>query len=112
MIIINNRFIPFGSFHGINLFGIIFVQRRWGKMGRVELTHELIHTRQQMEMIFLLFYVWYLVEYVVRLLQYRFDIDKAYRNISFEREAYANERNRNYLRYRRCMAWFHYLRIH
>ena len=35
----------------------------------------------------LLYYAWYLVEYVVRLIMYR-DADKAYRMIAFEQEAY------------------------
>ena len=49
MKVIYNRFIPFGSFHGLNLFGTIFVQRRWGKMDPHELNHETIHTLQQWE---------------------------------------------------------------
>ena len=110
MKVIYTRHFPPGSFHGINLFGIVFAQRRWGKMGPEELNHELIHTLQQWEMAFLLFYLWYGVEYVVRLLQYRFDTTKAYYNISFEREAYANERNLDYPRKRRVYAWWRYLR--
>jgi hypothetical protein len=110
MRVIYNRFIPFGSYHGLNLFGVIFVQRRWGKMDRHELRHELIHTYQQLEMAFLLFYVWYGLEYLVRLVQYRFDATQAYYNISFEREAYANERKLGYLRRRRFWSWIHYLK--
>ena len=34
----------------------------------------------------------------------------AYRNISFEREAYANEADENYLQHRKHYAWIHYLR--
>ena len=34
----------------------------------------------------------------------------AYRNISFEREAYANQRNLNYLKERPLYAWRHYMR--
>ncbi|RHJ74618.1 hypothetical protein [Parabacteroides sp. AM08-6] len=34
-----------------------------------------------------LFYVWYLVEFLIRLIMYR-DADKAYRMIAFEQEAY------------------------
>ncbi len=42
------------------------------------------------------FYVWYIIEYLFRLIQYK-DRRKAYFNISFEREAYANEKDLNYL---------------
>ena len=79
-------------------------------MAPEELNHELIHTRQQWETAFLGFYLWYGVEYVVRLLQYRFDGMEAYYNISFEREAYANMGNADYPRKRRLFAWWQYLR--
>ena len=72
MKVIYNRFIPFGSYHGLNLFGIIFVQQRWGRMALHELNHEFIHTRQQLEMGFVLFFLWYGVEFLVRLVQCRF----------------------------------------
>ena len=58
MKVIYNRFIPFGTYHGLNLFGIVFVQRRWGKMEPHELNHEFIHTCQQWEMTYVLFYLW------------------------------------------------------
>jgi hypothetical protein len=70
--------------------------------------HECIHVRQQAEMFYLLQWLWYGVEYLIRLAYYR-NHDKAYRNTSFEREAYANELNRDYLRTRKCWAWFKYL---
>ena len=110
MKVIYNRFIPFGTFHGLNLFGTIFVQQRWGKMDAHELNHEAIHTFQQWEMTYVGFYLWYSVEYLVRLVQYGFKSEKAYYNISFEREAYANERDPHYLRRRRPMSWMKYLR--
>ena len=75
-----------------------------------ELNHETIHTLQQWEMTYVGFYLWYCVEYLVRLVQYRFKTEKAYYNISFEREAYANERNQHYVNQRRPMAWVNYLR--
>ena len=110
MKVIYNRFIPFGSYHGLNLFGTIFVQRKWGKMEAHELNHEAIHTMQQWEMTYAGFYLWYIVEYLVRLVQYRFKTEKAYYNISFEREAYAHEHNPHYILHRRPMAWVKYLR--
>jgi hypothetical protein len=45
--------------------------------------HERIHGRQQLEMLLLLFYLWYGVEYLVRLCITR-NHDRAYRSISFE----------------------------
>lgn len=110
MKVIYTRRFPPGDFHGINLFGIIFVQSRWGRMKLRELNHEAIHTLQQVEMGFIGFYLWYGIEFLVRLVQTRGDADRAYHAISFEREAYAQEANLRYRRHRRHYAWRHYLR--
>lgn len=110
MKVIYTKNFPPGSFHGINLFGVVFVQRRWGKMLKHELNHEYIHTMQQLEMLFVFFYLWYGVEYLVRMVQYKFDRRMAYYYISFEQEAYANERNEDYKRRRKPFSWVKYLR--
>lgn len=109
MRVIYNRFFPFGSYHGINLFGTVFVQRRWGQMRPHELRHEYIHTLQQWELTYVGFYLWYVGEYLVRLLQCRLDSERAYFSISLEREAYAHEHQTDYPRCRRPFAWTHYL---
>jgi len=59
-------------------------------------------------MLFIFQWLWYGVEYLVRLAQYR-NHDKAYYNISFEREAYDNEKNLEYLKTRPRWAWIKYL---
>ena len=68
------------------------------------MNHERIHSAQQREMLFVFFYLAYFMEWVVRLPMR----GNAYRNISFEREAYANQRNLDYLHTRRHYAWRHY----
>ena len=110
MKVIYTRNFPPGNFHGINLFGIVFVQRRWGKFLPHEVTHEMVHTYQQRELLFILFFLLCLLEYLVRLVQYRFNTFEAYRNISFEREAFAHERDPKYFSQRKPFAWIHYLR--
>lgn len=67
--------------------------------------HETIHIKQQGEFLVIPFYLWYLVEWFIRL----FGKGNAYRNISFEREAYANENNVDYLKERRPFASFKYI---
>lgn len=109
MKVIYTKNFPPGKFHGINICGLIFAQRRWGTMKKNELNHELIHTMQQIEMVFILFYLWYGVEYLVRLIQYKGDSMKAYYSISLEREAYANEKNPNYKKNRKPYSWIKYL---
>jgi hypothetical protein len=54
------------------------------------------------------FFIWYFMEYLVRLVQYK-NADLAYRNISFEREAYANEENLTYLKSRSFLRFLNYL---
>jgi len=61
------------------------------------------------ELLYLPFYVWYLLEWLVRLVMYR-DRHKAYRNISFEREAYANQDNRYYNKERKRYSFLQYIK--
>ena len=51
------------------------------------------------------FYLWYIIEYLIRLIIYR-NTKLAYRNISFEREAYQNQYNLDYLSNRKHYSWF------
>lgn len=102
-----NRFIPFGRFTAINLFGLIFV--RSGKaFTDTDLHHEHIHTRQLLEMLVLPFYIWYVMEWFLRLLKTH-NLIRAYRAISFEREAYDHQDDEDYLQRRRPYAWLKYL---
>lgn len=64
------------------------------------INHERIHLRQQLEMLILPFYIWYLIALFT----------KGYMNISFEKEAYDNERNLNYLKTRSFWAFKKYLK--
>jgi len=105
MIIIRNKLIPFGSFRAINLFGILFVRKN-ARLGERTLNHERIHTAQWRELWYVGFLLWYLVEWIVRLPK-----GNAYRNISFEREAYANDDNLTYLETRKRFAFVKYMKI-
>ena len=105
MKIIYNNIIPFPGYKAINLFGILFV-REGAKISEQDLNHESIHTAQMKEMLYIFFYIWYIVEWVIRL----FKKGNAYRNISFEQEAYNNEDNLEYLNNRKHYEWFKYLK--
>jgi len=67
--------------------------------------HEKIHWQQQLEMLIIFFYIWYLIEWFIRLIFQK----NAYRNISFEREAYNNSGNLNYLEDRKRFSWIKYI---
>ena len=100
MKIIYNKFIPFKGFLAVNIFGVLFVRGTERNISDVVLNHERIHTAQMKELWYLPFYIIYLLEWVVRL----FMKGNAYRNLSFEREAYDNETNLDYLATRRRWA--------
>lgn len=104
MRIIYNNIIPLPGFKAINLFGVLFV-RKGCTMNDTDLNHEAIHTAQMKEMWYIFFYLWYLIEWAVRL----FKKGNAYRNISFEQEAYANQTWLKYLENRPRFAWFEYI---
>lgn len=65
--------------------------------------HEIIHLRQQIELLILPFYLWYGLEYLWHRL--RHDSYTAYRMIRFEREAWANDGRCGYLRRRKPWNW-------
>ena len=103
MKIIYNNIIPFPGFKAINLFGVLFV-RKGCTMSESDINHEMIHTAQMKEMGYVLFYLWYLVEWLVKLARLG-NSNKAYRSISCEREAYGNEKNLTYTITRAKYAW-------
>ncbi len=55
-----------------------------------------------------LFYIWYFTEYFFRLIQFG-DHFAGYYNISFEREAFGNEHELDYLERRKWWAFLRYL---
>ena len=102
------------------------------------INHESIHWQQQLEMIvvgaiiaiitgilllslgvsslwlltllafpFLFFYLWYVIEWFFRIF---INGNKAYVSLSFEREAYGNADNMDYLKTRKPFAWLKYMR--
>ena len=81
------------------LFPFIILRDKRLKDNQRLINHERIHLRQQMELLVIPFYIWYLTEYFILLGKYK-SKKTAYYNISFEREAYANEYNLNYLKNR------------
>ena len=91
-----------------NNIGVVADHQDWLPDNVTPFNHEEIHSEQQKEMLILPFFIWYGLEFLFRLCQYR-NWSKAYRNISFEREAYANQDNIAYLGRRKHFAWFNYI---
>lgn len=99
-------YVPFLWVGGLAIFPFVFCSKP--KPSARLINHERIHLRQQLELFIVPFYVWYIGEYLIRLIQYK-NADKAYRNICFEREAYAKDQNLDYLKSRRLWSFWKYL---
>lgn len=87
------------------IYPFILLKRKEYKGDLMLLNHEKIHHRQQIELLFILFYVLYLINYLVNLFRFK-SHHQAYMNIVFEKEAFANEHNLNYLKTRKTFASF------
>lgn len=110
MIVIVVKYLIPKGYRGLTVFPFVFIKHAFDTENKVLVNHEKIHIRQQLELLVLPFFLWYFVEYTVRLLQYK-NTNLAYRNISFEREAYANETDLNYLKTRGFFRFWNYLNI-
>ena len=104
MKIIRNNYIPFKGFRAINLFGILFVRGN-ARINERTIRHEAIHTAQMKEMLYIGFYVWYIIEWLIRLCMK----GNAYRNISFEREAYKYQNELDYDKLRNRFEWLKHI---
>lgn len=106
MKVIVNKYIPFGGFKAI-LFAVWLFCHRYP--GDIDYNHEDIHCHQGIEMLFVFFWLWYGIEWLVRFLTNGFKAHEAYRSVSFEKEAYANEQDMTYLKNREPYSWVMYL---
>ena len=95
---------PIQGVKAINLFGVLFV-RKDAVLSDVDINHEKIHTEQMKELLFVFFYLWYVIEWFIRL----FKEGNAYMNISFENEAYFNQDNLNYINERKRFSFLDYM---
>jgi len=130
--IIYNKYIPFGRFKRIAIWPVIL----WKTYSPYKLhyhNHEKIHLVQQFECMcigillsgiaslftgfewwyliasYLMFYVVYVINWIVELIKMIFGADeKAYKDIWFEKEAYQNQKDKNYLKNRKPFAWLKY----
>lgn len=98
--------IRFRKIHGIALWPFVLV--RGTKPHKILLNHERIHLRQQVEMLVVFFYIWYVLEWFYYFMKYK-NWWRAYYQISFEREAYLHENDLEYLKNRRFWAFRAYL---
>lgn len=107
MILIVNKYLLGKGFKGISLWPFVVLRHKKSAKDPVFINHERIHLKQQQELLVLPFYLVYLAEFGLRYLKYR-NSYKAYRNISFEREAYENEADLHYCKNRKLWGFMDY----
>lgn len=135
MIVIKNKYIPFGNYVLMNVFGIILFSKE-DYLNPINLNHEKIHSRQILEcaivaslivlalvLIFNIscwwfiaslssFYIWYGLEYlIIRIFGNKDTQSDRYHEVSFEEEAHNNDTNLNYLKTRKPFNWIKYIKI-
>ena len=84
----------------IALYPFVIFKDRVKLADKKIINHERIHLKQQLELLLVFFYLIYAIEYLVLLLLMR-NHSKAYRSISFEREAYTFDSDLEYLKKRK-----------
>jgi hypothetical protein len=94
----------------IDIYAIAFGPFVWcrGTMGDQLKNHEVIHYHQQLELLFVGQWLLYVFYWLKGLITYK-DGAVAYRESPFEREAYANDQNLDYLKNRERFAWRNYI---
>lgn len=97
------------NFRGLAIYPFIFLRNKNLKENLKIINHERIHLRQQIELLWVFFFLWYGIEFFIRWIQFRNPLT-AYFNISFEKEAYAKEVDMNYLKTRKLWSFWKYLK--
>lgn len=134
MIHVYNIFLPFKGFKALTVWPFVFIRlEQKHNYTKIDDNHESIHGVQQLEFLVtimallvilscvgffsfgwvftspLWYFAFYGLEFVVRWAIYDFDSWVAYRNISFEQEAFIFQSDFNYLKTRKPFASFGYL---
>lgn len=112
MVLINKFFLNYfkkKNIIGTTIFPFIIFWRGKNSFNEVDINHEKIHLRQQLELLIIFFYIIYGIEYLVKGIKYK-DFNKAYYNISFEKEAYRNEKDFNYNKNKKIYSFIKYIR--
>lgn len=128
MKVIKNKFIPVGNFSAMNILGFLFIKEDT-KITKELIRHEAIHSVQQYEIFGVSAIIaliisclsaqwWYLLLVVAMpillyVLAWLVEValppyNSAYKDSPFEREAYLNQNNPEYLANRPLFVWFKY----
>ena len=101
------KYIPFGKID-IVIYPFIFWLKGFIPNDKKQ-RHAEIHLPQQAECLYIFFFIIYGIDFLIKLVIAR-DREMAYLMVGFEREAYQNQADKNYLKNRKRFAWIKYLR--
>lgn len=93
---------------GLAIYPFIFLQNKNLSQDKRIINHEMIHIRQQLEMLIIPFYIFYILNFIINYFIYH-NFYNAYRNVIFELEAFDNDDDLNYLKNRKFASWLDYL---
>ena len=120
IVLYSNKFLSsisiFMMVGGISLFPFIILREKyrdgeewWVNRGKRTINHETIHFYQQLELLVIGFYIIYVLFYLINAIKYKFNMQKAYYAIPFEKEAYNNQDDFEYLSKRKLFIWIKYI---
>ena len=106
---IYSSIIPWTGYKAMTVFPFVFIRKdKKTKYTPTCHRHELTHAYQQVECLWILFFIIYIVEYLIKILWTCYP-NLAYRSISFEQEAFANQGDVEYNINRKHFAWVKYI---
>lgn len=108
MYLIVSKHLVAKHYMGFAFWPFVFIKNNGLRFNKIFLNHEKIHLRQQLELLIIPFYICYILEFLIRYLYCR-NVSQAYLDISFEKEAYSNELNTDYLKTRKIWSFLKYL---
>ena len=103
MKIIYNKYIPFKGYNAMCI-GNIIIARKGEVISERIIRHEIIHSKQWKECLYVFFLPIYVLSFIWQFLK-KWKWMEAYMNVCFEKEAYAHQYEVDYLANRKLFAW-------
>lgn len=118
-----SKIIPPNGFYAITIFNKLYRRDKYKDkpISKTIYNHECIHLQQELDFVFgyeklyilggCIFYIWYFIEWLIKLILSLFTLGKirAYKSISFEQDAFNNQKDFNYLDNRKRFNWVKYI---
>ena len=114
-----SKWLPLGNYYAITIFNNLIRRDKYKyhPISGTTYNHESIHLQQELDFVFgceklyilggCIFYILYFIEWLIKAIISLFTgfKIKAYYSISFEQEAYKNQKDLNYLKTRKRFSW-------